>query len=37
MWYEKLAKPFQFVRVDLYMANDHIYFGEVDIYRWSRI
>lgn len=25
----KLAKPFQFVRVDLYMANDHIYFGEL--------
>lgn len=26
---EKLSKPFQFVRVDFYMANGKIYFGEL--------
>lgn len=26
---KKLAKPFQFVRVDFYMANGHIFFGEL--------
>lgn len=25
----KLARQFQFVRVDLYMANNNIYFGEL--------
>ena len=27
----KLARQFQFVRVDLYMANNNIYFGECQI------
>lgn len=26
---KKLAAPFQFVRVDFYLVNDHIYFGEL--------
>ena len=26
---KKLAKPFQFVRVDFYMANGKLYFGEL--------
>ena len=26
---KKLAEPFQFVRVDLYLANDKVYFGEL--------
>lgn len=31
-WAEKLAKPFPFVRVDLYYVNDHIYFGEMTFF-----
>ena len=29
---EQLAKPFDFIRVDLYMINDEIYFGEMTNY-----
>ena len=29
---EKLAKPFPFVRVDLYLINHKIYFGELTFF-----
>ena len=32
---EDLSKDFPFVRVDLYMVKDKIYFGELTFYPWS--
>ena len=32
---ESLSKDFPFVRVDLYLINKNIFFGELTFYPWS--
>jgi hypothetical protein len=32
---EKLAAGFDFLRIDLYLVGDRIYFGEITVYPYS--